>query len=396
MSREIAIIGVGVYPFGRYPGKTFSDLGTVACRDALRDAGINWKDIQIVVGGIDTWSGISGGHVGNVLEMMLGNTGIPVINVQIGCATGAGALGTLCAMIQSGACDIGLAVGTSVSPQGFLPTLVPVVENPGDLDNLRFKMTGCPNPGFFAMECTRRMHDYGTTERHLAKVRVKASKNGALNPYARYRKVLTEEEVLASPMVCYPLRLFEVCALSDGAAAAIVCSMDFARRHTRKPITFAGWSLATRRWGDVQLGGPHLSNVSIPDGPDFTDAADAARMVYERAGLGPKDVDVFELPDGMSYSELTYMEKVGICEPGEADRLVEEGATEIGGKVPVCPSGGFLSFGESTPAMGIWQACELVWQLRGEAGARQVEDAKVGYAQTVGLFQNNGACILKR
>ncbi len=396
MSQELAVIGVGLHPFGRFPGKVFYDLGAVACREALTDAQMAWKDIQVVVAGIDMWSGLPGGHAGNSLAQVMGSTGIPVINVLTGCNSGATALGVLCSMVASGACEVGMAVGMSVSPHGFFPAIHPLVPNPFDLDTVRFSMTGFPNPGYWALDCVRRMHEHGTTERHLAKIRAKNSRHGALNPYARFRVEMTEDQVLSSPMVCYPFTLYELCAVSDGAAAAIVCSREFAKKYTNHPIELAAWSLSTRNWDDASLGGPFLSTPARPGAEALSEVKTAAANAFKQAGLGPEDVDFLELPDTAEYFELPYLEKIGICGEGEADHLIAEGATEIGGRIPVCTSGGFASFGEATPAMGILQIHELVQQLRGQAGARQVEGARVGYSQAVGIYQNCGAFILKR
>jgi len=295
-------------------------------------------------------------------------------------------------MIASGLCDVALAVGLDTSPEGFFPGLS---EDPREIDFLRWRMAGVSNPAYWALECRKRMAEYGTTELHLAKAKVVASKHGALNPNARYQKEFTVEDVMNSPMVCDPLRLYEICATSDGAAAAVVCNMDVARRYTTKPITVAAVSLASSQYGDATIRVPLLSAPATALAPLLSESVVAAKMAFEQAGIGPEDVDFVELPDNSSWHYLQYIETMGFCSPGEAERLLDEGATQIGGSLPICPSGGSASFGEAVAAQGLAQVCELVWQLRGQAGARQVEGARVGMSEVYGAQGNNSAAILK-
>ncbi|HQZ01580.1 MAG TPA: lipid-transfer protein, partial [Thauera sp.] len=228
----------------------------------------------------------------------------------------------------------------------------------------------------------------------MAKVTVKARQCAVGNPYARFQKAVTVEEVLASPYVSDPLRLFEICPVSNGAAAAIICSAAMARRFTRKPITVATSTVATISFDDAlprSLAGP------VPAGSSFhTEAKSAVMRAFERSGIGPREISFTELQDNTCYYELAFPEEWGLCDEGEAERLVEAGDTAPTGRMPINPSGGFVSFGEATTAMGVFQIAELTWQLRGEAGARQVPNARVGLAQTNGLGGNATAAILKR
>jgi len=240
----------------------------------------------------------------------------------------------------------------------------------------------------------RRMFEYGTTEEDLALIKVKSSKAGALNPNARYRKVYTTADVLNSPMVCDPLRLFEICATSDGAAAVIVASMDRVRQHTSRPVKIAGISVSSSKFGDPAVRVLTLSSPVTATAPYMSESVIAAQMVYEQAGIGPEDVDIVELPDNSSWHELVYMENMGICKRGEAEQLVRNGDTEIGGRIPICPSGGAASFGEAVAAQGLLQVHENVVQLRGQAGPRQVQGAKVAISQVYGMQGNNSAVLL--
>ncbi|MBI4294680.1 MAG: lipid-transfer protein [Chloroflexi bacterium] len=391
--REVAVLGVGMHPWGKFPGKSFVDLGVDATLRALKDAGVEWTDIQAVACGIWPWGGMPGQLAGHELAAVMGETGVPIINVSNACATAGSTFRAAHQMIALGVYDIALAVGLDMSPEGFFPA-VGGTEDINDRDFLRWRMAGVSNPAFWALECRRRMEEYGTTETQLAKVKVKNSKAGAINPNARYRRKFSLEEVLLSPMVCDPLRLFEICATSDGAAAMVLCSMDIAKQRTSKPIRIAAATLGSSLFGDATTRIPFLSGRAQALAPKLSESAVAVKTAYEQAGLGPEDLDFVELPDNSSWHELVYSEIVGLCKPGEAERLLDEGVTELGGKIPVCPSGGVSSFGEAVAAQHLAMVCELVWQLRGESGARQVPNARVGLAQSYGAQGNSATIIL--
>ena len=271
--------------------------------------------------------------------------------------------------------------------------VMPTTPAPVDVQILAGKM-GLPNPAFWGMYMMRRMKAYGDTEEMLAKIKVKASKGGALNPLARYHKLFTIDEVLKSPMVCYPLRLYEICATSQGAAAVIVGSKEAAQRLGKKPITVAACTAGSPIYGDSTLRLRTVSTISKETGPYFSEAVSASRRAFEEAGIGPEDIDVAEIPDNSSWHELEYFEVDGFCKPGEAGRLVNEGYTDLGGKLPVNMSGGMASYGEVTNAQGLQQVCDMVRQLRGVA-TRQVTGAKTAFCQTYGGGGNNSVAILK-
>jgi acetyl-CoA acetyltransferase len=227
-------------------------------------------------------------------------------------------------------------------------------------------------PSKYAMIARRHMEEYGTTEEQIAKVSVKNHRHGALNPYSQHQKELTLEEVMGSRMICDPLTLFQCAPTGDGVAALVLCAEEVAAKYSIKPpIKMAGGALC--------------SQVYVPDDPTgiYAYTIKAAREAYEMAGLGPEDLDVVELHDCFSIAEICHYENLGLCPKGEGGRLIDEGATELGGRIPVNTSGGLLSRGDPTGATGVAQVVELVWQLRGEAGKRQVPDAKVGLAQNL-------------
>jgi acetyl-CoA acetyltransferase len=244
------------------------------------------------------------------------------------------------------------------------------------------------------------MEVFGATDSDFAKVKVKNARHGLSNPNARYRKEVTEEEVLASPMVADPLRLLEICATSDGAAAVVLASMEYARRRSDpgEPVRVAAVSTVTPRFPNTVIEMPNFATdsaaaVGPPELP-FRDSV--AAEAYEQAGIGPDDLDVAEVYDLSSALELDWYENIGLCKPGEAEKLLHDGDTTIGGRIPVNPSGGLACFGEAVPAQALAQVCELVWQLRGQASGRQVDGARIGLTANQGLFGHGSSVILKR
>ena len=391
--REVSIVGVGVHPWGKFKDQTFIELGTVAIANALKDANVDWKDIQAIFSGIYIYGGNAGHISGQYLESVFGETGIPVVNVYNACATGSAAIRMAYNSIAAGETDTVLAVGVDISPDGFLSAKS---DNPKqDRDVLRWRMTGMPNPVYWALECRKRMAKYGTTDEDLARVKVVLSQYGAKNPNARYKKTYTLEEVANSLMVCDPLRLLEVCATSDGAAAVILSAAPGAIKKANKPVKIAATTMGSAIYGDPTLRISALSAPARAEAPLLSESYSASQQAYKKAGIGPEDVDVLELPDNSSWHYLQYLETCGFCGEGEAEKMLRDGQTQIGGKVAVCPSGGFSSFGEAIGAQAIWQVVEASNQLRGRCGERQVPNAKVAMAQTYGLMGNSGTTILK-
>jgi acetyl-CoA acetyltransferase len=394
MAQEVAILGIGMHPWGKW-GKNFVEYGIKACRDALDDAGLEWKDIQFISGADTVRNGYPGYVSGATFAQALGWSGAPVSSSYSACASGATAMNAARAQILAGMCEVALVVGADTTPKGFLaPT---AGERPDDPDWLRFRLLGATNPTYFALYARRRMDLYGATERDFARVKVKNSRHGLTNLNARYRKVFTEEEVLNSPMVADPLRLFEICATSDGAAAVVLTSTDYARKRTTRAPKIVGISTVTPKFPNTIIEMPNFATdsayaVALPNAP-FRDSIAAA--AFEEAGLGPEDLGLAEVYDLSSALELDWYENIGLCKPGEAEKLLNNGDTTIGGRIPVNPSGGLACFGEAVPAQAIAQVCELTWQLRGKAGQRQVEGARVGLTVNQGLFGHGSSVIVK-
>ena len=399
--KEVAMIGIGRTKWGKYPDRTIEDLGREAAQTALKDANLTWQDIQYVVGGIDPYSGFPGITAGSVLEANLGYTGIPATSVFNWCATGAYTMDIGRALVLSGLCDLVLCVGSFKAPGGFFPTLGSA-DDPSNLDAQRFRLFGKTNPTTFAFQAVRRMHNFGMTETDIAQVKVKNSKHGKFNPYARYQREFTLAEVLGSQMVAYPLRLYEIAVTSDGAAAVILCSMKRARRLATKPIRLVTTYGPAPKYPNMDIAiapiatQSEISSRAMPLGAERAHERQVAQGAFEQAGIGPEDLNFAEVYDLSTAMEFDWMEDIGICEDGGAEKLMREGATSIGGRMPINPSGGVSSFGESIPAQALLQTCELVVQLRGDAGAIQVENAKVGLAINKGLGNSVSCIIAKR
>jgi acetyl-CoA acetyltransferase len=394
MSEPVAVLGVGMHPWGKW-GRPFVEYGVHAARAALADAGVAWTDVQFVAGGDTVRNGYPGYVAGATFAQALGWSGAQVASTYGACATGAQAVDVARARILAGLCDVALVVGADTTPKGFFaPT---GGERQQDPDWLRFRLLGATNPVYFGLYARRRMALNGATREDFARVKVKNARHGLANPNARYRKQVTIEEVMASPVVSDPLRLLDICATSDGGAALVLTSMAFARRHATTPVTIAGVSTVTPRYPNTVIEMPNFATDSaegtaLPDVP-FRDSI--ARGAYEQAGLGPEDLDLAEVYDLSTALELDWYENVGLCKPGEAEALLRSGATALGGRIPVNASGGLASFGEAVPAQAIAQVCELTWQLRGQAQGRQVEGARVGLAVNQGLFGHGSSLLLR-
>ena len=403
MPEPVAVLGVGMHPWGKW-GRNFVEYGVAAARDALDDAGLTWRDIQFVSGADTIRNGYPGFVAGATFAQALGWTGARVASAYAACASGVTALAAARAQILAGLCDVALVVGADTTPKGFF---APVGgERRDDPDWLRFHLLGATNPTYFALYARRRMELFGATEADFAAVKVKNARHGLENPNARYRGEVTAEEVLASPMVADPLRLLEICATSDGGAAVVLSSMDFARRHgagagagTGAPVKVAAVSTVTPRFPQTVIEMPNFatdSAAAASGGPGPTFRQSIAHAAYEEAGIGPEDVDVAEVYDLSCALELDWYEDIGLCKEGEAEKLLRDGDTTIGGRIPVNPSGGLSCFGEAIPAQAIAQVCELVWQLRGQATGRQVEGARVGVTANQGLFGHGSSVVVTR
>jgi len=312
--RRVAVLGVGMHPWGKW-GRNFVEYGLAAARAALEDAGLSWRDVGFVSGADTIRNGYPGFVSGATFAQALGWSGARVASAYAACASGATAVAAARAQILAGLCDVALVVGADTTPKGFF---APVGgERRDDPDWLRFHLLGATNPTYFALYARRRMELFGATEDDFAAVKVKNARAGAANPNARYRQGVTAEEVLASPMVADPLRLLEICATSDGGAAVVLCSMDFARRHAGDGgiVSIPAVSTVTPRFPQTVIEMPNFATDSAVaaavDGPGFRRSI--AHAAYEEAGIGPEDVDVAEVYDLSSALELDWYEDIGLC-----------------------------------------------------------------------------------
>jgi len=376
---DVAIIGVGLHPFGRFD-KTAMQMGAEAIQAALDDAGLEWKDIQFGVGGSY--------EVCNpdAVTRLVGLTGIPFTDVFNACATAASATQFCADTIRLGKYDIGIAVGMDKHPRGAF------TDDPAKLalpqwyaENGQFVTTK-----FFGMKANRYIHDHGISQETLAKVAAKNFRNGALNPNAFRRKPISEEEILNSPVLNYPLTQYMFCAPDEGAAAVIMCRGDIAHRFTSKPVYLQAAEIRTRRYGAYEV---HATSAPLDE--DASPTVYASRAAFEMAGVAPEDADVIQVQDTDAGAEVIHMAEAGFCADGEQEKLLADGATEIGGPMPVNTDGGLIANGEPIGASGLRQVHELVRQLRGEAGERQVPgQPRVGFAQVYGAPGTAAATIL--
>ena len=392
---SVAVAGVGMHPWGKW-GRSFVEYGLAAARDALADAGLQWRNVDYVVGADTIRNGYPGYVAGSTFAQALGWTGASIASCYAACASGAQALDIGRMRILSGLAEVVLVVGADTTPKGFLAPSSG--ERPDDPDWLRFRLLGATNPTYFALYARRRMELHGATQRDFANVKVKNARHGLANPNARYRKEVTADEVLASPIVSDPLHLLDICATSDGGAAVVLTSADRARQMGRDPVTIAAISTVTPTYPNVVIDMPDIATdaANVVGAPEMTFKDAIAAGAYAEAGLGPEDLDLAEVYDLSSALELDWYEHIGLCKPGEAERLLNDGDTTIGGRVPVNPSGGLACFGEAVPAQAIAQVCEVTWQLRGQATGRQVDGARVGLTINQGLFGHGSSVILKR
>jgi acetyl-CoA acetyltransferase len=377
---DVAIVGVGLHPFGRFGAKSAIDMGAEAIRTALGDAGMQWTDVQFGFGGsfeVDNPDAVTS---------RLGLTGIPFMDVYNGCATAATALQLTADSIRSGQYDVGVAVGMDKHGHGaFTSDPVDYAAPPWYGEIGHFLTTK-----FFAMKINRYMHDHGISHETLARVAAKAYRNGERNPNAFRRKPISEEEILHSRMLNYPLTQYMFCSPDEGAAAIVLCRADLASRYTTTPIYLRATALRTRRYGAFEV---HASWAAIEQ--DAAPTVYASKAAYEQAGIGPEDVDVIQLQDTDAGAEVIHMAENGFCADGEQEKLLAEGATEIDGPLPVNTDGGLIANGEPIGASGLRQIHELVHQLRGTAGDRQVPgEPKVGYAQLYGAPGTAGVSIV--
>jgi acetyl-CoA acetyltransferase len=352
--------------FGKHPDRNLRSLGFEACFNALRDAGVKPKEIEAGFCGNALAPAIQGETgVGQNVLWEVGINEVPIVNVENACASGSTALREGWMSVAGGFYDMVIVAGVekTVMPKGTMLNV-----GAGEYET----KLGEVFPGYFALIAKKHMERYGTTLEQLAKVSVKNHFNGSLNPYAQFQKLLTVEEVLNSPMIAEPLTLYSCCPNSDGAAALILCSARKAKKFTDQKVKMAASVLTTGTYDNER------------DITSWEVEKRAAEKAYQMASLGPEELNVVEVHDAFTISEIIHYEGLGLCPPGEGGRLIDAGITELTGKNPVNPSGGLLSKGHPVGASGVAQVVEIAWQLRGEAGKRQVNEPRVGLAQIMG------------
>lgn len=371
--RDVYVLGVGMIKFGRYPDKDVSELAGEAALLALKDAGMSIKDIQMLASG-NLFQ--SNAMVGQRILQQIGQTGIPIINVSNACATGSTAFREAYFAVGSGEYDIAMAVGSEQMGKAGL-----LGGGGRGGESVEGILGSGLMPAVFGQAGVEHMRQYGTTLEQFAKVSVKNHKHSTKNPLSQYQVEVGLEDVLKARMVAYPNTLYMCCPTGDGAAAAIVVSESVMKKSGNKPVKVACSVLTSDPWTPRDLTLPDVSTLT----------RNAAKIAYDKAGVGPEDLDLVELHDCFATAELLHYENLGLCKDGEAGRGVDEGWFAWGGKTPVNVSGGLLSKGHPLGATGVANIYEVTTHLRGQAGGRQVEGAKVGLAHVIGL---GSACTI--
>lgn len=374
--RDVYVIGAGMSKFYSRTADYYDVLGREAVISAIKDAGVSHKDIQTA-------------YVGNMFSQTagqricatLGLTGIPIVNVESACSSGAMAVHHAAYKIATGEYDIALAVGaehlSSLRTGGT--AFAPDIRDPEG-------MQGVTMPGLYAMRAMRYMHDFGATPEDYAMVAVKNRRHASMNPYAAYNKPITVEEVLNSRMINDPLTLLMCSPNADGAAAVVLTTKEKMKQLGKKPVRIAASHITSG-----------IFKNSFRDMTEMEISIRCSKEAYEIAGLGPEDIDMVECHDAFAIAEFLYYEAFGFCKHGEAPQFLRSGGSDYGGKVVFSPRGGLMSMGHPTGASGCAQVVEATWQLRGEAGERQVPNCKAALTHVTGggvYGLDNAACTV--
>jgi acetyl-CoA acetyltransferase len=378
--RDVVVLGIGETKFGKLTDRSITDIAAEACIKAIKDAGVGHKQIQVATGAYAAqWDSSLGQYFAlpQIILREIGITQIPVLRTECGCATGSAAFRDVWYRIATGEYDVGLAFGVeqmnAADSRSILAQIANhIPERDGDL--------GLTASGIYGLMANRLMAQYGVTREQLAQVVVKNRRFGSMNPLAQFPDPVTVEEVLSARMISDPLTLYMCCGRGDGAAAAVLMDAETARRYGIR---------------HVRVAANVLTSGLYPDDLDFvTFDGDvrAAAQAYEMAGIGPEDLDLAEIHDSFAPAEIKHYEDLGFCERGDGGHFIEGGQSDMGGKIVVNPSGGLLSKGHIIGATGISQIGELVKQLRGSAGARQVEGAMVGMQHNSGGYVHTEFC----
>jgi acetyl-CoA C-acetyltransferase len=367
--REVAVIGTGMTRFGELWDSSLRDLCVEAGLKALESAGADKLD-SIYIGNMSAGQFVGQEHLGALMADYLGMPGVPAARVESACASGGMALRSAFFEVASGASDLVLAAGVEKMNDGADVTGVLATASDQEVE----VYYGVTFPGLYAMVARAHMEKYGTTVEDMSWVSVKAHRNGARNPNAQFRRVVTLEDVMTSTMVAEPLRMLHCSPVTDGAAAVLLCPLDRAKEFTDRPVKILASAAATST----------LSLTHRKDMADLDVVELSAERAYKMAGLAPNDIHVAEVHDCFSIAEICCYEALGFVERGKGKDAAKDGVTDLGGRIPVNISGGLKAKGHPVGATGIAQAVTIVEQLRGEAGESQVEGARVGLAQNMG------------
>lgn len=376
MGRDVVILGVSMTKIGKYMDRSFKDLTREAVEVAVSDAGITKRQVQAAYVGNVQSGAISNQFLiqGQVWLRAAGIGDIPVVNTNNVCATGGTAINLAWQDVSSGNHECVLAMGVEKMHSEDRQECFRWLNSAKDMDDYldeRGEVKHGDAIGVFAGKCKDYMKDYGLTREQLGKVCEKNHFNASLNPYAQYRKVFTVEEIFESPVISDPIHRAMCATIADGASAIIICSADFAKRYTTKPVFIAASAVRV------------AATDPIPDMPELQERI--AKEAYERAGMGPEDFGVWEIGDPTTFNEIMSYEQLGMCAKGEAPSLIEKNETSLTGRFPVNPAGGHEGRGHPAAATGIAQITELVWHLRGQAGERQIgNNPRTGFAQIYG------------
>lgn len=382
MSTDVAIVGIGIHPFGRTPGVSGRAQGAYAAREAMRDAGITWSDVQFAYGG-----SMSAGSADSLVSD-LGLSGLPFINVHNGCATGGSALISARSAILSGEHDLGMVIGFDAHAPGAFN---------GDPQELGLgawygEVGMMLTTQFFAMKIQRYMAEHDLDPAVLAAVAEKSFRLGSRNPNAWRRQALTREEISAAPMISYPLTKYMFCSPGEGGVALVLARGDKAHAYCDRPIFLRSVEFRSRKFGSFEVFSPWTS-PDRQDGPTI----EASAAAFRSAGIGPDEIDVAQIQDTESGAEIMHMAETGLCEHGEQEKLILSGETDIGGRLPINTDGGVIANGEPIGATGLRQVYEVALQLRGDAGDRQVPNTpRTGFTHVYGAPGISACTVLSR
>lgn len=377
--RDVYIGGMGITRWGYFEDMQCHDIGSDAVRLSLKDAEMEWSDIQAVFAG-SVYQGTGSGH--QVIKEV-GLTGVPIVNVENACSSGASALRLAFQSVAAEIYDVVMVLGMEKMPKGPIPS--------NAFRDWELALGFNLQPGNYALIAQQYMEKTGATIEDISNVTIKNRKNGSLNPNARFQKPVTMDEIMSSRMISTPLRLLHCCPLADGAVGLVVCSKD-CLKNGGPPVRIAASVLTSGFYGDEYPPGDLVKSLKYPSPENFVELS--AKQAYEMAGIGPEDVDIVQVYDAVAPGELWDIEELGLCPEGEAPRLFRQGVFHVDGTLPVNTDGGLIARGHPLGASACGQIYELVQQLKGDAGARQVANVKVGLAHAMGAGPNSTVTIL--